>query len=179
MSKEVVSRFTTKLASEKEFYTDSNGRQILKRRIDSRESFHVNITDPISGNYYPINTQISIKDESTDKQLTILVDRAQGGASLRDGQLELMLHRRLVHDDDFGVKEPLNEVAHGAGLTVRGTHYLLLCEIAESAKLAQSLSHQLYKQPQISFISTELSFKEWAENYNTEVRTQSRNIKHH
>ncbi len=67
VSKEIVSRFTTKLASKQKYYTDSNGRQILKRRIaDSRESFQLNITDPFSGNYYPINSRISIKDETTE-----------------------------------------------------------------------------------------------------------------
>ena len=99
------------------------------------------------------------------------MDRAQGGASLNDGQLELMVHRRVLYDDGFGVQEALNETAFGVGLAVRGTHFLLLSGIAESGKLARSLSQQLYKQPQISFISTELTFTEWADKYNTEVIT--------
>ena len=35
--------------------------------------------------------------------------------------LSLIL-RRLLHDDAFGVGEPLNEEAFGKGLVVRGTH---------------------------------------------------------
>ena len=35
----------------------------------------------------------------------MLVDRAQGGASLRDGELKLMVHRRCLRDDAFGVNE--------------------------------------------------------------------------
>jgi len=37
-------------------------------------------------------------------------DRAQGGSSLNSGELELMIHRRLLVDDSRGVGEPLNEV---------------------------------------------------------------------
>jgi len=170
VGKEVVSQFTTKLGSKKEFYTDTNGRQILKRKRNTRDTYKCNVTlDPVAGNYYPVNSQIFIKDEKKNKQLTILVDRAQGGSSHSDGQLELMIHRRLLHDDDFGVQEPLNEVAYGVGLAVRGTHFLLFSGIDESAKLARSLNHQLYKQPQISFISTDLSFQEWTDSFNTEV----------
>ena len=171
MGKEIVSRFSSTFFNKKEFYTDANGRQILKRRINSRETFELTIKEPVAGNYYPINSQIFIKDEKEDKQLTVLVDRAQGGASLNDGQLELMIHRRVLHDEGFGVQEALNETAFGVGLAVRGTHFLLLSKLAESAKLARSLSQQLYKQPQISFVKTDLSFQEWADRYNTEVIT--------
>jgi hypothetical protein len=36
-------------------------------------------------------------------------DRAQGGSSLKDGQIEIMLNRRLYKDDSRGVNEALNE----------------------------------------------------------------------
>ncbi|XP_062099500.1 probable alpha-mannosidase At5g13980 [Humulus lupulus] len=42
-------------------------------------------------------------------ELSVLVDRSVGGSSLVDGQIELMLHRRLLHDDSRGVGEVLNE----------------------------------------------------------------------
>lgn len=48
-----------------------------------------------------------IKD--TTGQLSFLTDRSQGGASLADGQFEIMFHRRLLWDDSRGVGEPLNE----------------------------------------------------------------------
>ena len=49
----------------------------------------------------------------------------QGGTSLTDGQAELMVHRRLLYDDAFGVGEPLNETEYGRGLIVRGKHLLV------------------------------------------------------
>jgi hypothetical protein len=45
--------------------------------------------EPIAGNYYPVNARIFIRDSQT--QLTILTDRSQGGASLANGQIELMV----------------------------------------------------------------------------------------
>lgn len=62
----------------------------------------------------------------------MLTDRAQGGASLSSGELEVMLHRRTLFDDQRGVGEPLNETMQGcmncpsAGLIARGRHWLTL-----------------------------------------------------
>ncbi len=51
----------------------------------------------------------------------ISTDRAQGGSSLVDGQVQLMVHRRLLHDDGRGVGEPLNETGtSGLGLVTTG-----------------------------------------------------------
>ena len=43
---------------------------------------------------------------------------------MASGEVELMLHRRLLYDDAFGVGEPLDEIAFGQGLVVRGTEWL-------------------------------------------------------
>ncbi|GJX48261.1 alpha-mannosidase-like protein [Tanacetum coccineum] len=45
--------------------------------------------------------------EDGSKELSVLVDRAVGGSSLVNGQIELMLHRRLLFDDAKGVGEVL------------------------------------------------------------------------
>ncbi|GKB52521.1 alpha-mannosidase-like protein [Tanacetum coccineum] len=54
-----------------------------------------------------INLRAYVEDGS--KELSVLVDRAVGGSSLADGQIELMLHRRLLFDDAKGVGEVINE----------------------------------------------------------------------
>ena len=68
--------------------------------------------------------------EPGNAQLAVVTDRAQGGASLKSGSLEIMLHRRTMFDDWRGVAEPLNETltgcwaCHVPGLIVRGSHFL-------------------------------------------------------
>lgn len=53
------------------------------------------------------------------------VDRAQGGSSIKSGQIELMLLRQTINDDGRGVDEPLNDPGQfGKGLIVKGKHLL-------------------------------------------------------
>ena len=44
------------------------------------------------------------------RSMTVLTDRSQAGGGIRPGQVELLVHRRLLDDDAFGVGEALNEV---------------------------------------------------------------------
>ncbi|CAI6010775.1 unnamed protein product [Closterium sp. NIES-65] len=104
---EVVTRFVSPINSSKAFYSDSNGRSYLKRVVDYRSDWDLNVTDPIAGNYYPLTVGAFIKDK--EAQLSVLVDRAAGAASLASGQIEVMLHRKLSSLDGKGVGEPLQE----------------------------------------------------------------------
>jgi hypothetical protein len=76
----------------------------------------------VSDNFFPVDSSIYIKENVTNgRQLTIVTDRAEGGASLTDGEIQLMVHRRLLYDDNRGVGEPLNETGvSGLGLVVTG-----------------------------------------------------------
>jgi lysosomal alpha-mannosidase len=72
-----------------EFFTDSNGREMLKRKRNSRDTWKVSLKEAIAGNYYPVTTKIAIEDAK--HRLAVLTDRAQGGSSIFDGTLELMV----------------------------------------------------------------------------------------
>lgn len=66
--------------------------------------------------------------------------------------MELMLHRRLLVDDHWGVGEALNETAFGKGLVARGKHYILFDFNAEEAfRKTRLLANELYAQPLITF----------------------------
>jgi alpha-mannosidase len=47
---------------------------------------------------------VGIEDEN--RTFTVLTDRSEGSTSMKSGQLELMLHRRLVHGCRWGMCEP-------------------------------------------------------------------------
>ncbi|KAM5170378.1 lysosomal alpha-mannosidase [Mantella aurantiaca] len=148
--KEVISRFDTNLQTDGLFYTDANGRQILQRRRNSRDTWPFKQTEPVAGNYYPVNSRIFIKDKNT--QLTVLTDRSQGGSSIVDGSMELMVHRRLLYDDYRGVGEALLEPGqYGEGLVVRGKHLLILDTPEASADIHRKLALQQYLSPQMVF----------------------------
>ena len=147
--KEVVFRYSTGMNTGGTFYTDANGREMVKRQFNARGPSYptLAVNEPVAGNYYPVNGMISVQD--ANHQLAVLTDVTQGGASLEDGAVELMVHRRLQYDDSRGVQEPLNETmcgcndihtpehemgAHGQegdggclceGLTMRGRHLVI------------------------------------------------------
>jgi lysosomal alpha-mannosidase len=100
IGKEVVSRFESKIENNGVFYTDSNGRDMLKRIRNHRDDWPLTVEENVSGNYYPVTTKIAI--ESEIMRMAVLTDRAQGGTSVKDGCIDLMVHRRILHDDAFG-----------------------------------------------------------------------------
>ena len=91
------------------FWTDSNGREMQQRRRDRRPwpwpgDFYF---EPQAANYHPITSGAALGDG--ELTANVATDRAQGAASLEEGELEVMVHRRVLHDDYRGVGEPLNE----------------------------------------------------------------------
>uniref|UniRef100_A0A674B8A5 Alpha-mannosidase n=1 Tax=Salmo trutta TaxID=8032 RepID=A0A674B8A5_SALTR len=92
-------------------------------------------------------------------QLTVVTDRSQGGGSIQDGSLEIMLHRRLLYDDVRGVGEPLNETSdiYPEGLVVRGRLLLSLSPPATAADTHRPLAQEVVLQPLITFTDGELS----------------------
>ncbi|PIA57352.1 hypothetical protein AQUCO_00600230v1, partial [Aquilegia coerulea] len=53
IGKEVIARMTTNMVTENTFYTDSNGRDFMKRVRDYREDWSLSVNEPVAGNYYP------------------------------------------------------------------------------------------------------------------------------
>ncbi|RDY10272.1 putative alpha-mannosidase [Mucuna pruriens] len=157
VGKEIATEIKTNLASDKTFYTDSNGRDFIERVRDYREDWNLEVNQPVAGNYYPINLGIYLKDKS--KEFSILVDRAVGGSSIKDGQLELMVHRRLVQDDSRGVGEPLNETVcihdNCTGLTVLGKYYFRIDPVGEGARWRRSFGQEIYSPLLLAFTESE------------------------
>ncbi|XP_030835227.1 lysosomal alpha-mannosidase [Strongylocentrotus purpuratus] len=152
LGKEIITRFDTNVQSGQMFYTDSNGRQMMKRVLYQREDYPYVNSEPVAGNYYPINSRIIIND--TMSQFTVMTDRSQGGSSLSNGSVEIMIHRRILKDDNRGVGEPLNETGQfGDGLMVRGTHTVFLATPKKAAYIQRTLGEELYMKPYF-YVST-------------------------
>ena len=163
--KEIVTRLSTPIKSNSTFYTDSNGREFLERRRDYRPSWSMEVFEPVAGNYYPINAAMYIEDELAS--LAMLTDRTQGGGSLVDGSIEMMVHRRTLADDERGVDEPLNETdgdvtpyppygdAHrwGEGIVVRGSFRILIGGGKSGASLARSEMDGAFSPP-LTFVAS-------------------------
>ena len=73
IGKEIVIRYDTNIQSESKYYTDANGREVLLRTRNYRPTWNYTVNEPVSGNYYPINSRIWIKDQT--RQLTVLTGR--------------------------------------------------------------------------------------------------------
>jgi lysosomal alpha-mannosidase len=73
IGKEIIIRYDTDIESQSKYYTDANGREVLERIRDYRPTWNYTIVEPVSGNYYPINSRIWIKDHT--RQLTVLTGK--------------------------------------------------------------------------------------------------------
>jgi len=158
IGKEVISRFKSEnFDSIDTFYTDSNGREMQKRVRDHRDTWTLNVTEPVAGNYYPVTSRLTVQSSNfkyDSEGYSVLTDRAQGGSSLESGAAELMVHRRLLHDDAFGVQEPLNEREGGRGMVQRGNHILLHSAMATSdcsfACMQRLQAERILSRPSVS-----------------------------
>uniref|UniRef100_A0A7S4N8T3 Glycosyl hydrolase family 38 C-terminal domain-containing protein n=1 Tax=Odontella aurita TaxID=265563 RepID=A0A7S4N8T3_9STRA len=173
VGKEIVARYDSGIQSRGVLYTDSNGREFVQRKRGYRPTWELKEYEPVAGNYYPVNAAAYVEDEDKDDDddddddhrasMAVLVDRSQGGASLSDGSIELMIQRRVLADDGRGVGEPLNETVggvtpyppygdasrRGEGIVVKGVHRILVGEGGSGARLARSLMDRTWSPPHV------------------------------
>jgi hypothetical protein len=150
MGKEIVSRLhAPTLATYGAWKSDSNCRDMILRVRNFRPSWNASIEEPIAANFAPITCSIETTDTTQGLTLFVTNDRAQAGGSIIDGSIELLIHRRLLADDQRGVGEPLNETGiTGMGLIVRGLHRIGLAPtaggVAASLRRAAMLDVSLF-----------------------------------
>ncbi|PWA40843.1 alpha-mannosidase [Artemisia annua] len=153
VGKEVITRITADMVTNKVLYTDSNGRDFLKRVLNYREDWPLQVTQPVAGNYYPLNLGMYTTDNKTE--LSVLVDRATGGASINDGQMEVMLHRRILYDDGRGVGESLDETVCNKttcqGLAVRGNYYMSVDQAGSGSRWRRTTGQEIYSPLLLAF----------------------------
>ncbi|XP_063820174.1 alpha-mannosidase 2 [Pseudophryne corroboree] len=98
-NREIVMRITSDINSQNRFYSDLNGYQIQPRHTLSKL--------PLQANVYPMATMAYVQDNAS--RLTLHAAQSLGIASLRSGQLEVFMDRRLMQDDNRGLGQGLQD----------------------------------------------------------------------
>ncbi|XP_052106571.1 alpha-mannosidase 2-like isoform X1 [Mytilus californianus] len=97
---EIIMRMHTDVMNANlQYYSDQNGYQLIKRRTKSEIG--------IAANYFPMTTMSIIEDSS--KRVTVHTGQAHGVASLHQGEIEIMLDRQLMYDDNKGLGQGVTD----------------------------------------------------------------------
>uniref|UniRef100_A0A8D1YTU1 Alpha-mannosidase n=1 Tax=Sus scrofa TaxID=9823 RepID=A0A8D1YTU1_PIG len=99
INKELALRIHTDINSQATFFTDLNGFQVQPRRFLKKL--------PLQANFYPMPVMAYLQD--AQNRLTLHTAQALGVSSLRSGQLEVILDRRLMQDDNRGLGQGLKD----------------------------------------------------------------------
>ncbi|XP_078252495.1 alpha-mannosidase 2 isoform X2 [Rhinoraja longicauda] len=99
INREIAMRLITDVKSNNQFFTDLNDFQMHPRQTMSKL--------PLQANFYPLTTTAYIQDN--DVRLTLHSAQSLGVASLRNGQLEVIMDRRLMQDDNRGLGQGLKD----------------------------------------------------------------------
>nr|XP_033708059.1 alpha-mannosidase 2x isoform X6 [Tursiops truncatus] len=99
VNKELALRLHTDIDSQGTFFTDLNGFQVQPRRYRKKL--------PLQANFYPMPVMACLQDAQS--RLTLHTAQALGVSSLHDGQLEVILDRRLMQDDNRGLGQGLKD----------------------------------------------------------------------
>nr|XP_043892060.1 alpha-mannosidase 2x isoform X3 [Solea senegalensis] len=98
-NRELAMRLVTDIQNEDVFYTDLNGFQMQPRRR------HLKL--PLQANFYPMPSQAYIQD--SHHRLTLHTAQSLGVSSLENGQLEVIMDRRLMQDDNRGLGQGVKD----------------------------------------------------------------------
>ncbi|NXU56557.1 MA2B2 mannosidase, partial [Turnix velox] len=140
LNREAILRTSTNLSTGQLLYTDNNGYQMQKR------PFKAYVNNTVARNYYPMVQAAYIEDDAM--RLTLLAERAHGVSSQGNGQVEVMLHRRLWNNLqwDLNYNLTLNDSS-----VVHPVIWLILGSKAVTDVLYRKSSLELEHRPVVIF----------------------------
>ncbi|XP_053560133.1 epididymis-specific alpha-mannosidase [Bombina bombina] len=140
LNRESIIRTSTDIQTDKRIYTDDNAYQMQMRQFKTYTS------NTVARNYYPMVRTAYIEDNST--RLVFLTERSHGISSLENGQVEIMLHRRLWNnlEWDLNYNLTLNDTS-----VVRPTIWLILGSKELTGSLYQRFGMALEHKPLVIY----------------------------
>nr|XP_035150014.2 epididymis-specific alpha-mannosidase isoform X1 [Callithrix jacchus]XP_035150015.2 epididymis-specific alpha-mannosidase isoform X1 [Callithrix jacchus] len=140
LNREAVLRTSTDINSQQVIYSDNNGYQMQRR------PYLPYVNNSVARNYYPMVQSAFMEDD--ESRLVLLSERAHGISSQGNGQVEVMLHRRLWNnfDWDLGYNLTLNDTS-----IVHPVLWLLLGPWPLTAALRQRSALALQHRPVVLF----------------------------
>ncbi|KAM3938652.1 epididymis-specific alpha-mannosidase isoform 2-T2 [Leptodactylus fuscus] len=140
LNREAIIRIQSNLQTNKRIYTDDNAYQMQARE------FKIYDSNTVARNYYPMVRTAYIEDEKT--RLVLLAERSHGVSSQDNGQVEIMLHRRLWNNMewDLNYNLTLNDTS-----VVRPAIWLMVGSKEVTGSLYQRLGMCLEHKPLVMF----------------------------
>ncbi|XP_078455635.1 epididymis-specific alpha-mannosidase isoform X1 [Lampetra planeri] len=137
MDREAVLRTSTGLRTGRVLHTDNNGFQMQRRLY---RKFPKN---ELPRNYYPLVRTAFIEEVMEHgMRLTVHSERSHGVASLHDGEMEVMVHRRMWNNENHDYNLTLNDTS-----LVRPLFWLVLARKSDGVLLYQRMGLQLENRP--------------------------------
>ncbi|XP_034534236.1 alpha-mannosidase 2-like isoform X2 [Notolabrus celidotus] len=99
VNRELVMRLISDVTNGNRFFSDLNGFQMQQRRTLAKL--------PLQANFYPMSSAAFVQDSTS--RLSLLSAQSQAVASLRPGELEVVLDRRLQQDDNRGLGQGVTD----------------------------------------------------------------------
>lgn len=170
-NEEMILRFVTpEIKSNGEFYVDSNGWEMSKRKFTPVRFGDNTKSSEISGNYYPHTRQSLLKDSQYE---FIVMSQYPMGVSSQITQasnsLEFMINRNTLQDDFRGVDE-----AVVSPLTpLKTTFRILLTKVDLSNILRSKIAQEFHQLPLSTFFihgGVGMDINQYKENYHVVLK---------
>jgi len=169
IDRELLTRYTTNIQSDLEFYTDMNGFQMQRRKTRTDR--------PTGHNFYPATSAIFHEDEM--HRFTVLTKQAMGVGSLDSGELQIVLDRTMTMDDNRGLHEGVRDnlplqyrfallMESRSSESHSAREYIDLSGTAQRASYA--LNHPL------EYVFSAVGSEEWKKNMYTDYAPMSREL---